>query len=237
MPQAAIVLHLCSSLMSPTLSGPKPMISMCNYTTSSNSPRYAMSSGNRFRICQYSIERATVLPDRACVVFKESRSGSSLALFRNSPTSSDKEFMISAKKSKDVGGCDADKWLPASQVKPKRLDRVETTSLDDSPNPPPVLSGNRDLLKIPGVGPKNLTKLVENNIAGVTDLQKMYKDKFSRKPNQKMVDFLLSTIGISNKKHAKSITTFVKKSVSKEIKDGDVLNSGAIPPAPKKNVK
>ncbi|KAI3750061.1 hypothetical protein L2E82_20685 [Cichorium intybus] len=94
--------------MTPTLSRPKPMISMCNYTTASNySPRYATRS--------------------ACIVFKESRSGSSLDWFHASPTSSENEFMISANKIKDVGGCGADKWLSASEVNPKQLDMVETS--------------------------------------------------------------------------------------------------------------
>ncbi|KAI3507090.1 hypothetical protein L1887_21852 [Cichorium endivia] len=73
-------------------------------------------------------KRATILPDEACVVFKESGSAtSSLDWFHASPTSSDNMFMISANKIKDVGGCGADKWLSASEVNPKQLDRVETS--------------------------------------------------------------------------------------------------------------
>lgn len=37
--------------------------------------------------------------------------------------------------------------------------------------------GNPDLLTIPGVGPRNLRKLVEKGIAGVAELKKLYKDK------------------------------------------------------------
>ncbi|KAI3522389.1 hypothetical protein L1887_00127 [Cichorium endivia] len=60
-------------------------------------------------------KRATILPDEACVVFKESRSAtSSLDWFHASPTSFDNKFMISANKIKDAGGCGADKWLSAS---------------------------------------------------------------------------------------------------------------------------
>ena len=40
-----------------------------------------------------------------------------------------------------------------------------------------VLVGNPDLLTIPGVGPRNLKKLVEKGIAGVAELKQLYKDK------------------------------------------------------------
>lgn len=39
------------------------------------------------------------------------------------------------------------------------------------------LSSNPDLLAIPGVGPRNLRKLVEKGIAGVAELKQLYKDK------------------------------------------------------------
>lgn len=39
------------------------------------------------------------------------------------------------------------------------------------------LAGNPDLLTIPGVGPRNLRKLVENGISGVAELKQLYKDK------------------------------------------------------------
>lgn len=34
-----------------------------------------------------------------------------------------------------------------------------------------------DLLTIPGVGPRNLRKLVDNGIGGVAELKQLYKDK------------------------------------------------------------
>lgn len=37
--------------------------------------------------------------------------------------------------------------------------------------------GNPDLLKIPGVGPRNQRKLVDNGIGDVAELKKLYKDK------------------------------------------------------------
>lgn len=39
------------------------------------------------------------------------------------------------------------------------------------------LVGNPDLLTIPGVGPRNLRKLVDNGIGGVAELKQLYKDK------------------------------------------------------------
>lgn len=40
-----------------------------------------------------------------------------------------------------------------------------------------VLVGNPDLLTIPGVGPRNLKKLVEKGIGGVAELKQLYRDK------------------------------------------------------------
>lgn len=39
------------------------------------------------------------------------------------------------------------------------------------------LPSNPDLLAIPGVGPRNLRKLVQKGIAGVAELKQLYKDK------------------------------------------------------------
>lgn len=43
------------------------------------------------------------------------------------------------------------------------------------------LQGNPDLLSIPGVGPRNLKKLVQNGIGGVAELKQLYKDKVGLK--------------------------------------------------------
>ncbi|KAG0464649.1 hypothetical protein HPP92_018813 [Vanilla planifolia] len=43
-----------------------------------------------------------------------------------------------------------------------------------------------DLLTIPGVGPRNLRKLVDKGFSGVDKLKKLYKDKFFGKASQKM---------------------------------------------------
>lgn len=39
------------------------------------------------------------------------------------------------------------------------------------------LAGNPDLLTIPGVGPRNLRKLVDYGIGDVAELKQLYKDK------------------------------------------------------------
>ncbi|KAK4859966.1 hypothetical protein QYF36_015117 [Acer negundo] len=82
------------------------------------------------------------------------------------------------------------------------------------------LVGNPDLLAIPGVGPRNLRKLVDKGIGGVAELKQLYKDKFW-KASQKMVEYLQSSVGIIHKNHAESITIFIKESVDEELKDSN----------------
>ncbi|KVH98750.1 Deoxynucleoside kinase [Cynara cardunculus var. scolymus] len=221
MPPAATALHF--------LSGRNPMLSMCNPTTYSSSSFCDSSSDYKCRICRCSIQSGTSVPGRAWVVFKESRSGSRLAWFRTSYTSSDKGVLNSVENSEDDGG--GDKGLSVSEVKSTKLNRRQRGLLGGgSSNPPPLLAGNPDLLRIPGVGPRNLRKLVENGIAGVAELKKIYKDKFFGKSNQKMVDFLQSSVGIIHRNHAESITTFIEESVNEEMKDDGVKS------APKKRL-
>ncbi|WCJ44257.1 P-loop containing nucleoside triphosphate hydrolases superfamily protein [Euphorbia peplus] len=81
-----------------------------------------------------------------------------------------------------------------------------------------VLS-NADLLTIPGVGPKNLRKLVQKGFRGMAELKQLYKDKFRGKSNEKMVEYLQSSVGIIHKNHAESITDFIKDTVDEELKD------------------
>ncbi|XP_075496538.1 uncharacterized protein LOC142533596 [Primulina tabacum] len=87
-----------------------------------------------------------------------------------------------------------------------------------------------DLLAIPGVGPRNLRKLVDKGFEGVTQLKQLYKDKFYGKSSQQMVEFLQSSVGIIHKNHAESITTFIKESVDAE------LNKDGLKPAQKKRI-
>lgn len=150
-------------------------------------------------------------------MLKENRSGPRVAWFHTS--FSDKGVSVSAMKSEDNvdnGGRD--------DVKPIKYNRRNRESLggDGGGNAPPLLPGNPDLLTIPGVGPRNLRKLVENGIGGVAELKKIYKDKFFGKSNQKMVEFLRSSVGIIHRNHAESITAFIKESVDEELKDDRV---------------
>ncbi|KAF4373682.1 hypothetical protein F8388_010710 [Cannabis sativa] len=78
------------------------------------------------------------------------------------------------------------------------------------------LTDNPDLLTIPGVGPRNLRKLVEKGISGVAELKQLYKDNFFGKSSQKMVEFLQDSVGIIHRNHAESITTYIKESVDEE---------------------
>ncbi|KAL3830309.1 hypothetical protein ACJIZ3_019111 [Penstemon smallii] len=89
---------------------------------------------------------------------------------------------------------------------------------------------NPDLLTIPGVGPRNLRKLVEKGFEGVAHLKQLYKDKFFGSSSPKMVEYLQSSVGIVHKNHAESITTFIKESVDEELKENDPK------PTPKKRI-
>ncbi|XAR55644.1 Deoxycytidine kinase [Bertholletia excelsa] len=108
----------------------------------------------------------------------------------------------------------------SSEEKPLRWHRRQRVSTGGVA----ALPGNPDLLTIPGVGPRNLRKLVEKGIAGVAELKQLYKDKFFGKSSQKMVEYLQSSVGIIHRNHAESITTFIKKSVDEELNE-DVSKS------------
>ncbi|ESW20598.1 hypothetical protein PHAVU_005G000500 [Phaseolus vulgaris] len=105
----------------------------------------------------------------------------------------------------------------AKEKRPFSL-RLNRRQKGPTPSSSPAPS-NPDLLAIPGVGPRNLRKLVQKGIAGVAQLKQLYKDKFFGKSSDKMVEYLQSSIGIIHKNHAESITTFIKKSVDEELED------------------
>ncbi|XVE60758.1 hypothetical protein DITRI_Ditri05aG0153100 [Diplodiscus trichospermus] len=117
------------------------------------------------------------------------------------------EQLSTIEESKSLGGNE----VKEEKEKPIRLNRRQKGS--------GVLVGSPDLLTIPGVGPRNLRKLVENGIQGVAELKQLYKDKFFGKASQKMVEYLQSSVGIVHRNHAESITTFIKESVDEELKD------------------
>ncbi|GAV80479.1 dNK domain-containing protein [Cephalotus follicularis] len=101
----------------------------------------------------------------------------------------------------------------SAEEKPIRLTRRQKGA--------PLLPGNPDLLSIPGVGPRNLRKLVDNGIEAVAQLKQLYKDKFFGESSDKMVEYLQSSVGIIHKHHAESITTFIKTSVDEELLDSN----------------
>ncbi|GMP48014.1 hypothetical protein CsSME_00015518 [Camellia sinensis var. sinensis] len=174
---------------------------------------------NCCRICRCSIDNSS--PVRAWVVLKESRTGSRSTWFHTA--ASDKDFSAAsasasaaAEGSKNLEGeiQNGEENDKGSEEKPLRLHRRNKGSSVGV-----VMPGNPDLLTIPGVGPRNLRKLVEKGIAGVAELKQLYKDKFFGKSSQKMVEFLQDSVGIIHRNHAESITTFIKESVDEELKE------------------
>ncbi|PAN10155.1 hypothetical protein PAHAL_2G074600 [Panicum hallii] len=76
-----------------------------------------------------------------------------------------------------------------------------------------------ELLGIPGVGPRNLRKLVDGGFRDLARLKQLYTDKPVGGSTEKMVQFLQSSVGIIHKSHAESITSFVKDNVVRELKE------------------
>lgn len=67
------------------------------------------------------------------------------------------------------GGSDVENVKGAEE---KRLQRRQRSGGGGA-----VVVGSPDLLTIPGVGPRNLRKLVEKGFEGVAQLKQLYKDK------------------------------------------------------------
>uniref|UniRef100_A0A7N0TQW6 Deoxynucleoside kinase domain-containing protein n=1 Tax=Kalanchoe fedtschenkoi TaxID=63787 RepID=A0A7N0TQW6_KALFE len=166
------------------------------------SPAIPRSSASHFDRCTLGRVDA---PSRASLVFKDRR-------FRKAwfCTASSEGEAVLGELSTDSSH---DKLETKPPLKPHRRQRIAnnqgTLGLPVGP----------DLLTIPGIGPRNFRKLVENGIEGVAELKKLYKDKFFGKSSQKMVDFLQSSVGIIHRNHAESITSYIKDSVDKELKE------------------
>ncbi|KAI3460676.1 hypothetical protein Pfo_017339 [Paulownia fortunei] len=164
--------------------------------------------------CNCSIENSSNMePWRAWVVLKESKYGSVGGVSRRAAWST--TLAGNSNKGGDFsvvqGGSDVEN---AKTLEEKRVQRRQRSGGGG-----PVVVGSPDLLTIPGVGPRNLRKLVEKGFEGVAQLKQLYKDKFFGKSSQKMVEFLQSSVGIIHKNHAESITTFIKESVDEELKE------------------
>ncbi|KAL8160009.1 hypothetical protein V2J09_001546 [Rumex salicifolius] len=125
-----------------------------------------------------------------------------------------------AQFSKLAGRLSAASWGKVIPSWPSRLlTRAAADSVNSVGNRVSGLQGSPpDLLSIPGVGPKNLRKLVDYGIGGVADLKQLYRDKFLRESSQKMVEYLQDDVGIIHRNHAESITTFIKEKVDEELK-------------------
>ncbi|XP_071712787.1 uncharacterized protein [Rutidosis leptorrhynchoides] len=186
----------------------------------SSSFKLNSSANYRCRNCRCSIEgvNSGTARVRAWSVLKGNRNGSSsVAWFCTSANDKAGSVSDSALNSEDNSGGETD----GDEEKPVKINRRNRglSGGGGGGNGQLLLPGNPDLLTIPGVGPRNLRKLVENGIGGVAELKKIYKDKFFGKSNQKMVEFLRSSVGIIHRNHAESITTFIKESVDEELKD------------------
>lgn len=109
---------------------------------------------------------------------KDGRVGSRPAWLHTVSDGSSSVAAVEGTKSTDKGlncsggGDDDGEKEQALEDKPLRLNRRQRGTSTVG-----ALAGNPDLLTIPGVGPRNLRKLVEKGIAGVTELKQLYKDK------------------------------------------------------------
>ncbi|OVA12905.1 Deoxynucleoside kinase [Macleaya cordata] len=162
-------------------------------------------------ICRCLLDNG-VSPLRAWVVLKEGQSAVSRSAWLHTKTS-DGFQVVSAKESSSSSSS------PTSsdcEEKPLRLHRRQRGSSLGGGGPT-NLPGSPDLLTIPGVGPRNLRKLVDKGT-----------QEFFGKSSQTMVEYLQSSVGIIHRNHAESITSFIKESVDEEIKE-ESPNSDAKP--------
>ncbi|XP_065847157.1 uncharacterized protein [Euphorbia lathyris] len=167
--------------------------------------RPAITSGFYSSPCRSSVEIKTIrAPFRAWAVGRP-------AWFCTVAGKDGSVTAASATAVEGLKGSDGDGEKEEKEEKTVKLNRRQRGSNE-------VLS-NADLLTIPGVGPKNLRKLVEKGFRGMTELKQLYKDKFRGKSNEKMVEYLQSSVGIIHKNHAESITVYIKETVDEELKD------------------
>eukprot|EP00252_Welwitschia_mirabilis_P002770 TRINITY_DN12751_c0_g1_i1.p1 TRINITY_DN12751_c0_g1~~TRINITY_DN12751_c0_g1_i1.p1 ORF type:complete len:556 (+),score=88.72 TRINITY_DN12751_c0_g1_i1:234-1901(+) len=82
-----------------------------------------------------------------------------------------------------------------------------------------------DLLSVPGIGLRNMQKLVEKGIGKLSDLKQLYRDRFLRHGSERMVEYLRSSVGIIHKNHAESITSYIRDSVDQEL-ENETLEGG-----------
>lgn len=78
-----------------------------------------------------------------------------------------------------------------------------------------------DLLTVPGIGIRNMEKLVSKGIVKVSELKQLYRDKFRDNGSEKMVEYLRSSVGIIHKHHAASIAKYIRDKVEAELAPKD----------------
>lgn len=98
------------------------------------------------------------------------KSGPRALWFRTLVGSSDKGAECAVTEAKGVDNLEYGKGAEERQVRVQRRQRNSGVGGG-------VVVGNPDLLTIPGVGPRNLRKLVEKGFDGVAQLKRLYKDK------------------------------------------------------------
>ncbi|XP_043712045.1 uncharacterized protein LOC122660858 [Telopea speciosissima] len=202
-----------------------PAASLLNKPTSASATAAARFASSRSAsICRCSLDSGT--PARAWVVYKEGRSALGTAWFHTKTEGGLPVVVAESSKSSTNDGSYGD-GTSGEGVKEASSVNSESRSLSfqkrqkGSSSSDSALPGNPDLLTIPGVGPRNLRKLVDKGIAGVAELKQLYRDKFFGKSSEKMVEFLQSSVGIFHKSHAESITCYIKESVDEELKEED----------------
>lgn len=143
------------------------------------------------RACPCSIRSGK--PAKAWVVLKETRTGSRSAWchtasdggLRDSDelgtVDDDDDDVEKSEKGSSLGemGQGSEEGLSSgstTEEKPVSLNRKQKSSMN-STAVAAAMPGNPDLLTIPGVGPRNLRKLVEKGIEEVAQLKQLYRDK------------------------------------------------------------
>lgn len=182
------------------------------------SPDYSVSAVvprvNNCRMCRCSLPTAP--PVRAWVLLKQnSNTRTSASWFGTVAFASGSEKGVPVTSGEEENDSDN---VGALEERPGSAARLHRRQRGGGGGEGGVLA-SPDLLTIPGVGPRNLRKLVQKGFMGVDQLKQLYRDKFFGKSNEKMVEFLQSSVGIIHRNHAESITTFIRKSVDEELKE------------------
>jgi hypothetical protein len=73
-----------------------------------------------------------------------------------------------------------------------------------------AVAGSGELLAIPGVGPRNLRKLVDNGFEGVAHLKQLYRDKV-RVPLLRFAEMLPETLDFRDSPPGKSVRYLVRQ--------------------------